>query len=68
MHLLVFSADRNRSLKLPDKNDFALELARRFWPRYIAPRESDFFDVTAVLKKMASVRKADKGRERIRQG
>jgi hypothetical protein len=42
---------------LPDDSPETLNLARRFWPRYIAPKDSDFSDVAAVLKKMADGRK-----------
>ena len=42
---------------LPDDSPETLSLARRFWPRYIASRDSDFSDVAAVLKKMAARRK-----------
>jgi hypothetical protein len=42
---------------LPDDSPETLSLARRFWPRYIASADSDFSDVAAVLKKMASGRK-----------
>jgi hypothetical protein len=49
---------------LPDDSPETLSLARRFWPRYIAPGDSDFSDVVAVLKKMANGRKrADRHRK-----